>query len=116
MSALEGPSYFASYGNLQHIKHNLIRDYLEGWFPKMAVGPGGCSRLLYIDTHAGCGRHVRGQPGSPLVALDALLSHAARNRILERTEVRYLLIEQDADSHAGSSRSWPRSTCRGTSR
>jgi len=60
--------YWVEYSNLQHVKHELIRHYLNGWFPKMTLGPVGCKRLLYIDTHAGRGRHLQGQLGSPLVA------------------------------------------------
>jgi three-Cys-motif partner protein len=95
-SAIKSPWYWASYSNLQHVKHNLIRHYLAGWFPKMALGATGFPRLLYVDTHAGCGRHQRGQPGSPLVALDALLNHGQCAQILRCAEVRYLLIERDA--------------------
>ena len=60
--------YWSEYSNLQRVKHDLIKKYLEGWFPKMTLGPSGAKRLLYIDTHAGRGKHLNGQLGSPLVA------------------------------------------------
>lgn len=94
------PEYWREYSNLQHVKHALIREYLNGWFPKMTLGPGGCSRLLYIDTHAGRGKHLNGQLGSPLVALTTLLNHQARARILQKTEVRFFFIERDEQNVA----------------
>jgi three-Cys-motif partner protein len=89
------PEYWGEYSNLQHVKHALIREYLKGWFPKMSLGPWGCKRLLYIDTHAGRGKHLNGQLGSPLVALTTLLDHTARDKMLRNTEVRYFFIERD---------------------
>jgi three-Cys-motif partner protein len=92
------PEYWREYSNLQHVKHALIREYLKGWFPKMALGPWGCSRLLYIDTHAGRGKHLNGQLGSPLVALRTLLDHQSRDRMLQHTEVHYFFIERDDEN------------------
>lgn len=88
--------YWGEYSNLQQVKHALIREYLKGWFPKMALGPRGCSRLLYIDTHAGRGKHLNGRLGSPLVALTTLLDHTSRDQLLQKTEVRFFFIERDA--------------------
>jgi three-Cys-motif partner protein len=89
------PKHWDKYSNLQHVKHALIREYLKGWFPKMALGPTGCRRLLYIDTHAGRGRYRTGELGSPLVALTTLLQHTSRDRMLQGTEVRFYFIEGD---------------------
>ena len=49
------PSYWSEYTNLQHVKHALIREYLKGWFPKLGFWSG---RIVYLDTHAGRGRHL----------------------------------------------------------
>ncbi|MCI0376180.1 MAG: three-Cys-motif partner protein TcmP [Gemmataceae bacterium] len=89
------PEYWTEYSNLQHVKHALIRNYLNGWFPKLALGPWGSSRLLYIDTHAGRGKHLKGQLGSPLVALRTLLDHTSRDKILAKTEVRFIFVERN---------------------
>jgi three-Cys-motif partner protein len=94
------PRYWREYSNLQQVKHHLIRNYLNGWFPKMALGPGGAGRLLYIDTHAGRGKHLSGALGSPLVALDALLNHTWRDKLLQRTEVRFSFIERNVKNFA----------------
>lgn len=92
------PEYWAEYSNLQHVKHKLIREYLKGWFPKVTLGPTGCRRLLYIDTHAGRGKHQTGELGSPLVALTTLLEHTSRNQMLQNTEVRFYFIEGDEEN------------------
>jgi three-Cys-motif partner protein len=90
------PEYWGEHSKLQQVKHALIRNYLNGWFPKMVLGPTGCGRLLYIDTHAGRGKHLNGKLGSPLVALTTLLDHQSRDKLLQKAEVRFYFIERDA--------------------
>ena len=31
------PAYWEQYGPFQHVKHELIRCYLNGWFPKLGT-------------------------------------------------------------------------------
>jgi len=85
-------AYWSEYTNLQFVKHKLISEYLKGWFPKLGFWSG---RILYIDTHAGRGKHIGGQEGSPLIALKTFLNHSSRDRILSRSEVRFIFIECD---------------------
>ena len=51
-------------------------------------------RLLLVDGFAGPGRYATGEPGSPLIMLDALLSHAGFENL---TDVRFdfFFIEHD---------------------
>lgn len=84
--------YWADYDGLQNAKHQLLRTYLGGWFPILASWQG---RVLYIDCHAGRGRHETGDEGSPVLALRLLLEHRQRTRILSSTEVHYILFEID---------------------
>ena len=86
------PTYWESYSNLQHVKHELIRRYLGGWFPKLG---SWARRVIYVDTHAGRGRHARGELGSPLVALKTLLSHSHLDRLLRSSEFVFYFIERD---------------------
>ena len=86
------PEYWQEYGPFQKVKHDLIRTYLGGWFPKLGTWAG---RVLYVDTHAGRGRHRFGEPGSPLIALRTLLEHSYRDELLRRSEVRFFFIEHD---------------------
>ena len=91
------PAYWAEFTNLQRVKQELIHSYLNGWFPKLGFWSG---RVIYLDTHAGRGEHHGGQSGSPLVALETLLDHSFRDRILDRSEVRFVFIEHDAENVA----------------
>jgi len=83
-------SYWAEYDGLQHAKHQLLGRYLGGWFPILARWNG---RVLYVDCHAGRGRHNKGQVGSPILALRTLLEHRLRARILASTEVCFAFFE-----------------------
>ncbi len=91
----EHPEYWQEYTNLQHVKHALLRRYLGGWFPILSKWKG---RVVYIDCHAGRGLHAGGQKGSPLVALDTLITHHYLPSILQNVEVYFLFIEGDADN------------------
>lgn len=68
--------HFENYTNLQSTKHKIIREYLNGWFPKLGRWS---KRVLYIDTHAGSGKFTTGQSGSPIVALETFLKHISSN-------------------------------------
>src|SRR5262249_44601793 len=52
-------------------------------------------RVLYVDTHAGRGRYESGDPGSPLVALQTLLNHSYREKLLSASEFNLIFIERD---------------------
>lgn len=84
--------YWDEYSPLQRAKHDLIRHYLGGWFPKLGTWAG---RVLYVDTHAGRGRYASGEMGSPIVALETLLNHRHRDRLLSRSEFIFWFIERD---------------------
>ena len=73
--------YWREYTNLQSTKHALIKCYLNGWLPKLGSWAG---RILYLDTHAGRGRHRSGEYGSPLVAVKAALRKERQSRTLHR--------------------------------
>jgi three-Cys-motif partner protein len=86
------PAYWEQYGPFQHVKHELIRCYLNGWFPKLGTW---ARRVLYVDTHAGRGRYDSGDAGSPLVALQTLLNHSYREKLFSASEFNFLFIERD---------------------
>ncbi len=89
------PDYWKEYSNLQKVKHDLIAEYLKGWFPKLGFWAG---KILYVDTHAGRGKHARGQSGSPLVALKTVLEHSSRDSILRKSEMIFHFIERDEEN------------------
>jgi three-Cys-motif partner protein len=81
-------------------KHRVLRSYLDAWIPimgyqsKKAYQPDGPPRLLLVDGFAGPGTYLDGEPGSPLIMLDALLSHASLEKLGDVIFL-YLFIEQD---------------------
>lgn len=82
-------------------KHRVLRAYLNAWIPVMghqALRARSFQtaepRLLLVDGFAGPGRYSGGEPGSPLIMLDTLTSHAAFPKLSGVTFL-YLSIEQD---------------------
>ncbi|HMO18864.1 MAG TPA: three-Cys-motif partner protein TcmP [Oligoflexia bacterium] len=88
--------YWDDYSNLQDTKQKLIKYYLQGWFPKLAFGQ--LSRVLYFDTHAGKGTYAQGQLGSPLTALNTLIEHNSRDKLLSNCEVVFYFIEETKEN------------------
>ncbi len=70
-------------------KHEVLRHYLAAWFP--IIG-SFASRLAFIDGFAGPGHYTGGEPGSPLIALDAFREHAGKIK----GEAVFLFVEHDA--------------------
>ena len=84
--------YWKKYDGLQAAKHELLVKYLRGWFPILSKFNG---RILYIDCHAGRGRHKTGHKGSPLLAINTLLEHKSKNEILKDNEIVFIFFEID---------------------
>ncbi|RDI73174.1 hypothetical protein Gocc_3102 [Gaiella occulta] len=71
-------------------KHRILQNYLYAWLPIMSKYNG---RLVYVDGFAGPGVYEDGEPGSPIIALNAYLDHAYRERI--DAELVYVFIEEE---------------------
>jgi three-Cys-motif partner protein len=91
------PAYWDGYSPFNQVKHDLIRCYLNGWYPKLGFWAG---RVLYADTHAGRGKYETGDPGSPVVALQTFLDHRSRPALLAKSEFNFLFIERDPENLA----------------
>lgn len=74
-------------------KHTILRVYLEAWLPIMGIRWN--ARLVMVDGFAGPGVYEGGEPGSPLIMLNAFLEHRARDRI--KAELVYVFIEEDSE-------------------
>jgi three-Cys-motif partner protein len=75
-------------------KHGILKSYLDAWAailsnPQVSDSP----ELLFVDAFAGPGEYSTGEPGSPLVALNAVLNHT---RELQKP-VRFKFIESRKD-------------------
>ncbi|MHA1450953.1 MAG: three-Cys-motif partner protein TcmP [Candidatus Hodarchaeales archaeon] len=88
--------YWANYDGLQLAKHAILKRYLGGWFPKLTSAN---NRVLYIDCHAGRGRHTTGQEGSPIIALEGLLKHKSIDKILERANINFVFFERNNNNY-----------------
>ncbi len=56
-------------------KHEILSGYLKAWFPIL----GSRHRVVrYVDGFCGPGRYSGGEPGSPLVAIDAARTHGSK--------------------------------------
>lgn len=53
-------------------KHAILRRYLDAWFPIMSRYN---RRIVFFDGFAGPGIYSHDEPGSPRIALDALIDH-----------------------------------------
>ena len=73
-------------------KHMVLQHYMGAWLPILTSWNG---RVLFIDAFAGPGEYSNGEPGSPVIALRALIEHRDKDRI--RSEVNYLFIEKEED-------------------
>jgi three-Cys-motif partner protein len=80
-------------------KHAILSKYLQAWMPiltsqshKVGRYTGGRRTILYVDGFAGPGIYKGGEPGSPVIAIDAAVHH--RNF---PTPVEMLFIEADPD-------------------
>ncbi len=84
------------------VKHAILRRYLQAWFPiltqqaarlKQQFGSLKAREILYVDGFAGPGEYERGEPGSPVIALEAALQHSVSFPM----PVTMLFIEQRED-------------------
>ena len=53
-------------------KNQILRKYLDAWLPILGTYN---RRILYIDGFSGPGQYTGGEPGSPIIALQAATAH-----------------------------------------
>jgi three-Cys-motif partner protein len=53
-------------------KHQILERYLKAWFPILSTYH---DRIVYLDGFSGPGRYKKGEPGSPIIALDVANGH-----------------------------------------
>ena len=81
-------------------KHQLLVGYLYAWYPIMANGKPPPPGVNIIDGFAGPGRYKGGEPGSPLVMIDAFINHGHRTPAMDRLNVYFDFIEERKDRAA----------------
>lgn len=71
-------------------KHEILRRYLQAWLPILSSVSG---RILYIDGFAGPGEYSKGEPGSPVIAINTAKEH----KLKLNAEILFLFIETRED-------------------
>ena len=99
------------YDEHHKAKHRLLHEYMKVWLAKLAQT---YSQVAIVDGFASAGRYQDGRTGSPLVFVDAYLTHAARERFrapphfvfieAERSFAQHLRWELDAIPDLGGAR------------
>ncbi len=72
-------------------KHRVLASYISVWFSILATK---ARRLLFVDGFAGPGEYEGGEPGSPIVALDAVKRHKDEGR-LKDVEIDFVFVEKE---------------------
>lgn len=83
-------------------KHRLLRAFIDAWLPIMGLQEIRMNRsnptVRIIDGFAGPGRYAGGEPGSPLILLEAFTEHKALPA-LKKARFQFLFIESDRVRH-----------------
>ena len=76
-------------------KHQLISNYIRAWFPIRTI-QGHNKRVVFLDGFAGPGTYTAGEPGSPLIAMKALIS-SPHFKQLAGTTFEFVFVEKRPD-------------------
>lgn len=71
-------------------KHDIYQRYLERWFPILLKGKNPYPSATYVEGFSGPGVYKGGEPGSPIIAMQALL-----NKVGPKPTVRFVLVDDD---------------------
>jgi three-Cys-motif partner protein len=75
-------------------KHRILKHYLDAWAPILSHAKTvDSAELLFVDGFAGPGTYATGEPGSPVVAINAIVDHMHN---MPRP-VRFMMIENRRD-------------------
>src|SRR6266704_3546265 len=72
------------------VKHQILRKYLDAWLPILGTYN---KRIVYVDGFSGPGEYTGGEPGSPIIALEAARTHRAELA----GELLFLFVEERQD-------------------
>ena len=74
------------------VKHDILDKYIKAWLPIMTTYN---NRVLIIDGFAGPGEYENGEPGSPIILIDAFLKH--KHAAIREREVKFIFIEKEEE-------------------
>ena len=73
-------------------KHLVLKSYMDAWLPILL---SRYPNALFVDAFAGPGEYKNGQPGSPVIALEALATHRSSSRLTGHMD--YIFVEERPD-------------------
>ena len=71
-------------------KHMVLRAYMDAWLPIIL---SKFEKAMFVDAFAGPGEYKNGDPGSPVIALNALAQHSSQHMMIGQID--YVFIEKD---------------------
>ena len=77
-------------------KHMVLENYMQAWLPIMTKWN---ERVLFIDAFAGPGEYTKGEPGSPVIALRALIDHNFRPRMQNQIIFQFIEMNRKRSDH-----------------
>ena len=79
-------------------KHEILRRYLQAWAP--ILSQGNFPHLVIVDGFAGPGRHSKGEEGSPLVAIKAVIEQP--RPIKAKIDFHFIELDERRSNHLSS--------------
>jgi three-Cys-motif partner protein len=79
-------------------KHEILRRYVQAWAP--ILSQGNFPQLVFVDGFAGPGRYSKGEEGSPLIAVRAVVKQP--RPIEARVDFHFIELDERRASHLTS--------------
>lgn len=76
-------------------KHEILRRYLQAWAP--ILSQGNFPHLVFVDGFAGPGRYARGEEGSPLIAITAVIEQP--RPIKAKVDFHFIELDKERSDH-----------------
>ncbi len=76
-------------------KHEILRRYIQAWAPILSQGK--FPHLVFVDGFAGPGRYSKGEEGSPLIAIRAVVEQP--QPIKARVDFHFVELDKDRSNH-----------------
>lgn len=79
-------------------KHEILRRYLQAWVP--ILSQGNFPHLVLVDGFAGPGRYSRGEEGSPVIAIKAVIEQP--RPIRAKVDFHFIELDEGRATHLES--------------
>ncbi len=79
-------------------KHEILQRYLQAWAP--ILSQGNFPQLVFVDGFAGPGRYSKGEEGSPLIAVKAVIEQP--RPIKAQVDFHFIELDESRASHLSS--------------